>query len=84
MWHLKHSAGWNPVGPTSLTLKLYYMSDTKLHKLKGKSQRDVIETPFEVKKYFDRKCGTIDGKINKIELKNKELEKEYKQIKELY
>ena len=60
------------------------MSDTKLYKLKGKSQRDIIDVPFEVKKYFDRKCGSNDGKINKIELKNKELKKEYKKIKENY
>ena len=67
MWHLKHSAGWNPVGPTSLTLKLYYMSDTKLHKLKGKNRRGVFgnEEPFIVKKFFDRKCVSSDGNVSK-------------------
>ena len=52
------------------------MSNSKLHKLKGKSQRNVIEKlPFEVKKFFDRKCGSIDGKLTK---------KEDKIIKERY
>ena len=49
------------------------MSNTILHKLKGKTRRNVIkDTPFIVKKYFDRKCGSIDDKINKLEIKNKE------------
>ena len=43
------------------------MSNSKLHKLKGKSQRNVIEKlPFEVKKFFDRKCGSIDSKLTKM------------------
>ena len=42
------------------------MSDTRLHKEKGKTRRNVIEgTPLEVKLYFDRKCGKIDGKKQK-------------------
>ena len=50
------------------------MSDTKLHKLKGKNQRNIFgeKEPFIVKKYFDRKCGSIDGKLNKMEIKEKE------------
>ena len=37
------------------------MSDTKLHKLKGKTRRNIIkETPLKVKKFFDRKCGCGD------------------------
>ncbi len=49
------------------------MSNTILHKLKGKTRRNVIKsTPFIVKKYFDRKCGSIYDKINKLEIKNKE------------
>lgn len=51
------------------------MSNTNLHKLKGKTRRNVIkDTPFIVKKYFDRKCGSIDGKLfkkEKIEKYNK-------------
>ena len=50
------------------------MSDTKLHKNKGKVKRDIIKgTTFDVKKYFDRKCGSIDGKLYKKELKEKEI-----------
>lgn len=60
------------------------MSRSKLHKLKGKSQRDIINIPFKVKKYFDRKCGSIDGKIYKLDLVNKELKKSLIQIKQTY
>lgn len=61
------------------------MSNSKLHKLKGKSQRNVIEKlPFEVKKFFDRKCGSIDSKLTKKEVKDKEIKKEDKFIKERY
>ena len=50
------------------------MSDTKLHKNKGKVRRNVIEdVPLDVEKYFDRKCGSIDGKLYKKELKEKEI-----------
>ena len=52
------------------------MSDTKLHKNKGKVRRNVIEdVPLDVEKYFDRKCGSIDGKLYKKELKEKEIKK---------
>lgn len=61
------------------------MSNSKLHKLKGKSQRNVIKKlPFEVKKFFDRKCGSIDSKLTKKEVKDKEIKKEDKIIKERY
>lgn len=61
------------------------MSNSKLHKLKGKSQRNVIEKlPLEVKKFFDRKCGSIDSKLAKKEIKDKEIKKEDKIIKERY
>ena len=61
------------------------MSDTKLHKQKGKTRRNVIEgTPLKVKMYFDRKCGKIDGKINKKELIDKEIEREDNLIKKEY
>lgn len=59
-----------------------YMSDTKLHKNKGKVKRDIIKgTTFDVKKYFDRKCGSIDGKLYKKELKEKEIKREDIDIK---
>ena len=50
------------------------MSDTKLHKLKGKNQRNIFgdNEPFLVKKFFDRKCGSIDDKLNKMEIREKE------------
>ena len=61
------------------------MSDTKLHKNKGKVRRNVIEdVPLDVEKYFDRKCGSIDGKLTKKEVKDKEIKKEDKIIKERY
>lgn len=54
------------------------MSDSKLHKLKGKNKRNVLDgkEPLIVEKYFDRKCGSIDGKLRKMEIKEKELKKE--------
>lgn len=59
-----------------------YMSDTKLHKNKGKVRRNVIENvPLDVEKYFDRKCGSIDGKLYKKELKEKEIKREDIDIK---
>lgn len=59
-----------------------YMSDTKLHKNKGKVRRNVIEdVPLDVEKYFDRKCGSIDGKLYKKELKEKEIKREDIDIK---
>ena len=71
--------------PSRGTFNLKSMSNSKLHKLKGKSQRNVIEKlPFEVKKFFDRKCGSIDSKLTKKEVKDKEIKKEDKIIKERY
>ena len=75
--------GSNPRGTTKRKFEI--MSDTKLHKEKGKTRRNVIEgTPLEVKLYFDRKCGKIDGKKRKKELEEKEIEKEDRLIKEEY
>lgn len=56
------------------------MSDTKLHKLKGKNRRGIFgeKEPFIVKKFFDRKCGSIDEKISKKEVLEKEIKKENK------
>lgn len=52
------------------------MSDSKLHKLKGKVRRGICnKVPAIVNKYFDRKCGSIDGKLNKMEIREKELKK---------
>ncbi len=52
------------------------MSDSKLHKLKGKVRRGICnKVPAIVNKYFDRKCGSIDGKLNKMEIRGKELKK---------
>lgn len=69
--------------PYVVFFKMYmYMSDTKLHKNKGKVRRNVIEdVPLDVEKYFDRKCGSIDGKLYKKELKEKEIKREDIDIK---
>ena len=65
-----------------LFLIYMYMSDTKLHKNKGKVRRNVIQdVPLDVEKYFDRKCGSIDGKLYKKELKEKEIKREDIDIK---
>ena len=50
------------------------MSDSKLHKLKGKTRRGVYgdDVPEEVDRYFDRKCGKNDGKVYRNEKKEKE------------
>ena len=69
--------------PSYVVFLIYmYMSDTKLHKNKGKVRRNVIEdVPLDVEKYFDRKCGSIDGKLYKKELKEKEIKREDIDIK---
>ena len=69
--------------PSYVVFLMYmYMSDTKLHKNKGKVRRNVIEdVPLDVEKYFDRKCGSIDGKLYKKELKEKEIKREDIDIK---
>ena len=68
--------------PYVVFLIYMYMSDTKLHKNKGKVRRNVIEdVPLDVEKYFDRKCGSIDGKLYKKELKEKEIKREDIDIK---
>ena len=53
------------------------MSDSYLNKEKGKSKRGLYgekfnDYPLKVKKYYDRKCGSIDGKLNKMEILEKE------------
>ena len=62
------------------------MSKTKLHSEKGKSKHgiygdDFSDYPFNVKKYYDRHCGSNDDKIEKIAKKRKEEEKEFKRLK---
>lgn len=57
------------------------MSDSYLHKDKGKSKRCIYgeefkDYPLKVQKYYDRKCGSIDGKLNKMEILEKESKKE--------
>lgn len=53
------------------------MSDSKLHKEKGKARRGIYgdDTPEIVDQYFDRKCGKIDGKLSRNEKREKELRK---------
>lgn len=53
------------------------MSDSKLHKEKGKTRRGVYgdDVPEIVTHYFDRKCGKIDGKVERSEKREKELRK---------
>lgn len=57
------------------------MSDTKLHKEKGKTRRGIYgnDTPEIVTRYFDRKCGKIDDKVDRNEKREKEWMKESKQ-----
>ena len=57
------------------------MSDTKLHKLKGKTRRNIYggDVPDEVKRFFDRKCGKIDDKVDRDKKRKKEREKEDKE-----
>jgi hypothetical protein len=53
------------------------MADSKLHKEKGKARRGVYgdDVPEIVTRYFDRKCGKIDGKVDRNEKREKELRK---------
>lgn len=53
------------------------MSDSKLHKEKGKTRRGIYgdDTPEIVDQYFDRKCGKIDGKLRRNKVREKELKK---------
>ena len=57
------------------------MADSKLHKEKGKTRRGVYgdDVPEIVIRYFDRKCGKIDGKLDRNEKREKEWIKESKQ-----
>ena len=56
------------------------MADSKLHKEKGKTRRGIYgdDVPTIVNQYFDRKCGKIDGKLNRNEKREKELRKQIK------
>jgi hypothetical protein len=56
------------------------MSDSKLHKEKGRSKRGVYgesfkNFPLKVQKYYDRRCGSIDDKLSKLEALEKEAKK---------
>ena len=57
---------------------MVHMSDTKLHKLKGKTRRNIYgdDVPAEVDRFFDRKCGKIDGKVERNRKREKEMKKE--------
>ncbi len=57
---------------------MVHMSDTKLHKLKGKTRRNIYgdNVPDEVTRFFDRKCGSKDGKVEKLRKKEKEIKKQ--------
>ena len=57
------------------------MSDSKLHKEKGKTRRGIYgdDTPKIVTHYFDRKCGKIDSKVERNEKREKELKKPIKE-----
>ncbi len=50
------------------------MSNTYLHKLKGKVRRNVLDSSFIIDKFFDRKCGSIDGKLSKLRKRYKYVE----------
>jgi len=54
------------------------MSKTYLHKEKGKSKRGAYgesfkDYPMKVRKYYDRHCGSVDDKLSKREILEKEL-----------
>ncbi len=59
------------------------MSKTKLHSEKAKSKHGVYgeDYPFKVKKYYDRHCGSIESKVEKIEKQEKESKKEFDRLK---
>ena len=56
------------------------MSDTKLHKEKGKTRRGIYgdDVPKIVTRYFDRKCGKNDDKVERNEKREKEWTKKPK------
>ena len=63
------------------------MSDSRLHKEKGKSKRgeygeDFNDYPENVKKYYDRRCGTKDGSKYKKSKLDKERKREDEMIKQ--
>lgn len=53
------------------------MSDSKLHKEKGKTRRGIYgdDVPEIVTRYYDRKCGKMDDKLDRNEKREKELRK---------
>ena len=57
------------------------MADSKLHKEKGKTRRGIYgdDVPEIVTRYFDRKCGKIDDKVERKEKREKELRKPIKE-----
>lgn len=62
------------------------MSKTKLHSEKAKSKHGVYgddfeDYPFEVKKYYDRHCGSKDSKVEKMERRERREEREFKRLK---
>ena len=57
------------------------MADSKLHKEKGKTRRGIYgdDVPEIVTRYFDRKCGKIDDKVERNEKREKEWTRKSKQ-----
>lgn len=63
------------------------MSKTKLHKEKAKCKHgkygdEFEDYPFKVKKYYDRRCGSLDGHIEKCEKREKEDKKNFEHLKQ--
>ena len=63
------------------------MSKTNLHKEKAKCKHgeygDKFEDyPLEVKKYYDRHCGSREDHIEKMQKKEKEEKKNFKHLKD--
>lgn len=62
------------------------MSKTRLHSEKAKSKHGVYgddfnDYPIEVKKYYDRHCGSMEDKLEKRRRKEKQDEREFKRLK---
>ena len=53
------------------------MADSKLHKEKGKTRRGIYgdDVPEIVTRYYDRRCGKIEGKVDRNEKREKVLRK---------
>lgn len=61
------------------------MSNSYLHKDKGKSKRGIYgesfnDYPLKVKKYYDRHCGSIDDRVDKLKIIEKRNKKNYDDI----